>query len=82
MKPIHIAAKNGFTEIVEYIVDQSPNKEDCLNFVGSESRSTSLLMTAVKGQFETCKLLLEKGSDIKIQNFYGDSIFHIAIRYK
>jgi hypothetical protein len=64
MRPIHIAAKNGFKKIVEYIVSHSKNKQECLKFPGTESKSSPFQMTAIKGYFELGHILIEHGSDV------------------
>ena len=42
MQPIHIASKNGYIDIVKYIVSQSKNKDTLLKSLGAESKSTPL----------------------------------------
>jgi hypothetical protein len=64
MRPIHIAAKNGFKKIVEYIFLNSPNPEDCLAYPGTESKSSPFQMTAIKGYFDLGHNLIEYGSQI------------------
>lgn len=67
---LHIAARNGYTEIVRVLVDGGANVS-CIDDKGSIALHNAALME----RLDTCKLLLELGSDRARKNHDGKSPF-------
>uniref|UniRef100_A0A4W6DB59 Diacylglycerol kinase n=1 Tax=Lates calcarifer TaxID=8187 RepID=A0A4W6DB59_LATCA len=73
---LHIAAQNGHTDLVSYILQQG--EDDTLEeFIGD----TALHKAASEKQHAVCRLLVEAGASLEKTNFQ-DSCTHPEIHYK
>ncbi|XP_048588350.1 transient receptor potential cation channel subfamily A member 1 isoform X2 [Nematostella vectensis] len=74
MSPLHRAAANNQTNIVEFLLDQGaqvdlPDKTHC----------TPLFMAASNGATETVKLLMSRGANVTSKNVAMESVLHAAV---
>jgi ankyrin repeat protein len=51
LQPIHIAAKNGHLDIVEYILSSVPNHQETLIATSDEAHYLPIHFAAIKGHF-------------------------------
>ncbi len=65
-KPIHIAAKKGYKNIVEFFLNEGISINDT-----NQSGWTSLHYAAFSGELEVAKLLVAKGANVRAENAYG-----------
>ncbi|GMG25267.1 unnamed protein product [Ambrosiozyma monospora] len=77
--PIHMAAANGHTEVVKYLLSIIPVKEDAKKLVAqqNDNGNTALHWAALNGHLDVIKLLCEEyDADPFVKNgFEHDSIY-------
>ena len=73
--PIHTAAQNGYTRIVELLLQSG-----CDINLKDSTGSTPLHISAAKGHTEVVRLLVNKGSDINAIDNLGWTPIHLATR--
>ncbi|XP_056131880.1 diacylglycerol kinase iota [Lampris incognitus] len=66
---LHLAAQNGHTEIVSYILQQG--SKVLLDLTDREKGDTALHKAASEKQHTVCRLLVEAGASLKKTNFQG-----------
>ncbi|KAJ7538387.1 hypothetical protein O6H91_11G046000 [Diphasiastrum complanatum] len=72
-RPLHLAARFGYTSIVKLLIDHG-----CEPNIRTESDETALMLSA-KGGFENCfKSLLLSGADLGLVNKQGQSALKLA----
>lgn len=67
--PLHVAAGRGWTDVVERILDSGA----AIELVDDEG-ATPLMHAAQKGELETIELLRNRGANVLVKNFAGESI--------
>ncbi|KAK7573947.1 hypothetical protein V9T40_011138 [Parthenolecanium corni] len=72
---LHIAAANGYSKIVEYLVEypENINKRDCLGL-------TPLHLAVENDSLESCRILLEKGANLTSTDLQKNIPLHLACR--
>jgi ankyrin repeat protein len=75
--PLHIAAKNGHTDIVRSLL---LNGMDINRMTINDG--TALHIACRNGRYETAKLLLECGIDVNLCNSYEQSAYEVVIKQK
>ncbi|KAK7573953.1 hypothetical protein V9T40_011144 [Parthenolecanium corni] len=72
---LHIAAANGYSKIVEYLVEypENINKRDC-------SGLTPLHLAVENDSLESCRILLEKGANPTSTDLQKNIPLHLACR--
>lgn len=81
MEPIHIAAKNGHTLIVKYILSQSKRIIQIAKEPIAHTQSQPLHLAAYGGHFPIVEAILDAGGTLMAKNRFGDTFLHIAIRH-
>ncbi|XP_064417887.1 diacylglycerol kinase iota [Latimeria chalumnae] len=66
---LHHAARNGYEEIVKYILDHGP--PDLLDMTDSETGDTALHLAASQCHRSICKLLIDAGASVIIKDLQG-----------
>ena len=66
--PLHIAAANGYNDIVDYLIRNGADIH-CVN----KRYATSIHTAVFKGRVETVKLLLDRGASIEAKEDEGDT---------
>lgn len=72
--PLHVAVKEGDTELVKYLLEKGANP----NAKGAFGE-TPLHIAVDRGYLDIVKLLLENGADPNIQSNEGNTPLHIAV---
>lgn len=72
--PLHYAARQGYTGLIEYLLDREADVN-----VKTNSGTTPLHEAAMSGDISSMKMLIAKGADVNAQDVKGNSIMHIAI---
>lgn len=74
LTPLHLAAENGFTNVVIYLLEKGAD-------INAKTFSkTAILMSSEKGHEECTITLFKRGADIKVKTSQNRNIFHqIAI---
>ncbi|UJR15770.1 hypothetical protein I4U23_002704 [Adineta vaga] len=75
--PLHLAAKNGHTEIVRLLLLSGIDINRLTTTDG-----TALHVACRNGRYETAKLLLECGIDIHLRNSYQQTAYEVVIKQK
>jgi ankyrin repeat protein len=75
--PLHLAAKNGHTDIVRLLL---LNGMDINRMTINDG--TALHVACRNGRYETAKLLLECGIDINLCNSYEQTAYEVVIKQK
>lgn len=78
--PFHMAAANGHTEVVKYLlglIGEEEEKKSILN-LANDSGNTALHWAAYNGHLETVEFLCDNGSDPFIRNKYNHDVFFEA----
>ncbi|UCE41429.1 MAG: ankyrin repeat domain-containing protein [Candidatus Aminicenantes bacterium] len=73
--PLHMAAKGGYINIVEYLLSKGADVN-----ARNNDNQTPLLHAAYYGKAPIVKLLLEKGADFNERDRYGRSVLHYPVR--
>lgn len=71
--PLHVAARLGFYEIVDYLLQQDANPY-CIDVLGN----TPLHNAVIQKHKETVRLLLDNGSDIMARNYDNQSSYALS----
>lgn len=66
--PLHIAAANGYNDIVEYLISAGSNV-NCSN----KRLAAPIHVAVFRGRYDTVKLLLDKGASIEAREDEGDT---------
>ncbi|XP_032875200.1 transient receptor potential cation channel subfamily A member 1 [Amblyraja radiata] len=72
--PIHKAATYDSSELLEYLIEQGSD----MNMVDSESR-TPLLWATSRCAWNSVKILVIKGANVKIKNSMGCNFLHLTV---
>ncbi|XP_053322889.1 transient receptor potential cation channel subfamily A member 1 [Spea bombifrons] len=75
--PLHHAAKHGFLELMLMIINEST--DDVINAVDCTG-NTPLHWAVQKNKIDSAKILLSRGADPNVCNFYKLSPLHLAIQ--
>ncbi|CAF4499113.1 unnamed protein product [Rotaria magnacalcarata] len=75
--PLHLAAKNGHTDIVRLLLMNGID----INRV-TMNDGTALHVACRNGRYETAKLLLECGIDINLRNTFEQTAHEVVIKQK
>ncbi|XP_018417833.1 PREDICTED: transient receptor potential cation channel subfamily A member 1 [Nanorana parkeri] len=75
--PLHYAAKHGYLEIVFMIVNEGT--DEVLNAQDGKG-GTALHWAVVKNQVDSVRILLSRGADPNLLNFYRLAPLHLAIQ--
>ncbi|KDE06163.1 hypothetical protein MVLG_03445 [Microbotryum lychnidis-dioicae p1A1 Lamole] len=71
---LHIAAANGFVDLLNMYLSQYPFVLDWVDARGA----TSLHIAAMKGQLEAIQILIHAGSEIDVRDMFGNTALHYA----
>ncbi|XP_026331563.1 transient receptor potential channel pyrexia-like [Hyposmocoma kahamanoa] len=71
---LHVAAENGHTEILNYLLQCTSSFINNINGKGE----TALIKATINGHLDCVKLLLTNGADIKITTKEKVNVFHVA----
>jgi ankyrin repeat protein len=74
--PLHIAASNGFTELVQLLLQNGADVRQV-----DRNSWTPLHSAANAGQFAICKILLEHGSEASALTDAGTTALHYLVRH-
>ncbi|XP_044584650.1 ankyrin-1-like [Cotesia glomerata] len=74
--PLHVAAKNGYAELTEYLISLQPDV-NCR----SDGEVTPLFEAALYGHVKTVKILLSNKADVNIGNNSGTTALHVAAQH-
>lgn len=66
--PLHIAASNGYNDIVDYLIKKKTNMHS-----PNKRYATPIHAAVFKGRIETVKLLLDRGTNIETKEDEGDT---------
>ncbi|XP_067833241.1 transient receptor potential cation channel subfamily A member 1-like [Heptranchias perlo] len=72
--PLHKAATYDCLELVEYLIEQGAD----MNMIDCESR-TPLLWATSRGAWNTVKILVTRGANVKIKNSVQCNFLHITV---
>lgn len=72
--PLHVAALNGFTDIVHYLVEQGAT----INAL-DKNGNTPLHLAAQYGLKNMVTILIEKGASLHAKNHVGNTPLHVAV---
>jgi hypothetical protein len=75
--PLHMAAANGHTEVVEFILKHTGNDKKIVN-AQNESGNTALHWAALNGHLDVVKVLCDAQGDPFIKNAAGHDVFYEA----
>lgn len=76
---LHIVARNGFIECTQTIISDSINKNLLINLKESNSGHTALMLAAMEGHETVCKILIDAGADLSIEDKRGWKSYDYAI---
>lgn len=65
--PLHLAARNGYTEIITLLLDAGAD----INLKNEDMGATPLMIAVDAGQPEAVVLLLGRGADLHLANYDG-----------
>ena len=74
--PLHLAAKNGRTEVVRYLVKKCHVSTETTD----ENGFTPLILACLAGQTETFIALVKHQSDLNKVDASNNNVFHLAIK--
>ncbi len=74
LTPVHLAAINGHTETVKYLIEEAKVNLD----VEDENGMTPLYYAIKYGKFETAELLVEAGANPNIMNKDGKTVLDLV----
>eukprot|EP00731_Ephydatia_muelleri_P029976 Em0021g499a len=77
--PLHYAARNGKEEVVCYLV-KNISKEQ-INLTDTESGQSPLHKAAMYDHLGICKILVENGASIFLQDTQGDTPYAVAVEH-
>ena len=73
---MHLAVKEGFKDIVEYLIEMSANINS-----KNDHHSTALHLACVRGDTEIFRILIQKNADIEATDKNGNTPIHILAQY-
>lgn len=71
--PLHIAANEGYNDIIILLLKEGANIEALTKF-----NRTPLLLAVLQNQYETVKLLIQKGAQVNAQDLELNTSLHLA----
>lgn len=74
---LHLASEKGFTEIVQYLLENGGVADSR----AAASQATSLILSSINGHTQIVRLLLASGAIVNLSNGYGNTALHEACRH-
>lgn len=75
--PLHVAAREGFNDVVELLAKACPKSVGVRNV----AQETAIHRAAAHGQEDICASLVELGADVRAVDGNGDSALHLAAMF-
>ena len=77
--PLHAAAINGHSRIIEQLLVKAPDARECLEYKGSFGKSP-LFLAVLHCKVDCALILLKNRASLHVVNDGGDNVIHIAVQ--